>query len=84
MDLKAEASFLCFKLILPLHLPFRKPQTQCREEAWGNARSSGLESGDLALSTTMQLTPWQAWLEASISTLLNEVIGLNTAEHFQF
>lgn len=84
MDLKAETFFLRFKLMLPLRLPFRKPQTQRREEAWGNGQSPGLESGDLAPSTTVQLTHWQAWLEALLSALLNEVIGLNIAEHFQF
>lgn len=46
MDLKAETFFLCFKLMLPLRLPFRKPQTQHREEAWGNGQRPGLESGD--------------------------------------
>lgn len=84
MDLKAETLFLCFKLMLLLCLPFKKPQTQLREEAWGNGRSPGLESGDLAPSTTVQLTHWQAWLEASLPTLLNKVIGLNISEHFQF
>lgn len=84
MDLKAETFFLCFKLMLPLRLPFRKPQTQHREEAWGNGWSPGLESGDLAPSTTVQLTHWQAWLDASLSALLNEGIGLNISEHFRF